>query len=1089
MKRIISAVLAVLMTLAYPVFAEENKTIYEMNLSDGVPEEIHSDSGLNIDVCEVDGQNSLKIEAASTGKYLYITVPFKKDVTYCISYKIRTESGNGTIRPMVTRTESFPHTELLSYTSTVTNQWNNVQTSYKCFLDYDLGTNDVTGEVSIPFNTVNTYYITDFKVFEQEYDKITYKLPYKPFDDIDGHWAKPVVTKMAFEGIVGGFPDGSYKPDETVSRAEFITMIMNYTDDDISEYKNGFTDISKNDWYADNVQTAYEKNYLPKAMTEDGKFYPERAITREEMAAVTSCIYKNSAPKLYKADLGKFTDRNEIDSSAYEDMEIAVRLGIVNGTDETHISPKDNATRAQAAAMITRLKQAVDNIKLKDTFVNFCEELIEACRKDTQGEFSDKLEKDLEYFKENTLVEHSGFREGLVSPVDSFFENPYVRMLFNTDENFARMYSRKDAVPLHVNNSNVKSFITAYVQPANQANTASSMMFLLGTPESPYSGNAEVLDNLLTMIETLSNATADNGDVAGFYNSTDANYNMFFYDPYCVMYYTFINTFPCFNLPSLSERYSEFITTGINFIRDTYGTGGYYEYYQNVDLLYLNSLMAAGMALGRDDWVKEAENLIEISYERMFSDGGTPYIYNETEIPSYHNSVLRDFMRIYTVCHNETIEKIMKKTEGYYKTMIEPSGVSTAGSANLIWKRSTATMTTSSMAPIITYKFTKDDYNKKMAQLQLLRTASLDFGEGAIFAMAQCWSPELNDLSGVDELQFEDNFITPNDNVNGFSGRFGNFSFIGDCMSRIVTDAPANVPGPFKIGKSAGRPSSIGATISDTNSITSSTRVDSHLHMAYSAVKIGTGSNPKDYANTAGKTWDSYIITDDFATLSSAYELGTFTGINGWEYFKRDGWMGKQTWFTEKDRLIGYIGLESQGTNKAEDMMAKLMFAEGDHVIEKIDNEHYKYGKFRVHVISTNYNDARIDDNAWRITAESHKGTAKAHELIFGMNSTEKIYGGESKYLLVEIYPEWNDDAEKIVFSKLPDGVVKIDITEEKGTKPLSLMFNETDKEVNLSLDNISTVYEVSDKEQEKSEAKNASGKIKIAPYKHVVVQ
>lgn len=1090
-RRFLSIILALTLFVPYVFAAEEEKntTIYSMNLEQGLPESISVDAGLEIKVAETDGKTALEITAAETGKYLYITVPFKKDVSYCISYNIKTKEGAGTVRPYITRQESFPNMELLSYTRTLSEEWQHIEHSYKCFMDYDFGTDDVTGEVSIPFNTANTYYITDFTVYEREYDKIAYEFPYKPFSDMDEHWSKAMVTKMAFEEVVNGFSDGTFRPDNTVTRAEFITMVMNYTKDEIKPYNNTLSDVSEKDWFAGNVMTAVQNGYIPESMTQNGKFFPNTPITREEMAAITACIYKNKAENIYKADLSGYTDIDEVSSGAYDDLSIAVRLGILKGTDATHISPKLSATRAQAAVMLARLSQAIDNIDLKNTFVNFCEELIDACENDGQNEFARDLEKDLEYFKENTLVEHSGFREGLVSEVDSFYENPYVRMMFNSDESFGHLYNWENAYPLHVNNKTIKNWITRYIMPASHANTASTMMFLLGTPESPYSGSTAVLDNLLTMIESLSHAADDNGDVAGFYGSTDANYNMFFYDPYCVMYYTFINTFPCFNLPSLSERYSEFITTGIEFIQNTYGKGGYYEHYQNVDLLYLNSLMAAGMVLDREDWIAEAENLIEIGYNQMFEDGGTPYIYNETEIPSYHFSVLRDFMRIYSVCHNETIEKIMKKTEGYYKTAIEPSGVSTLGSSILIWKRSNATMTTTNLAPIITYKFTNDEYNKKMAQLQLLRIPSLDYGDGAIWAMAMCWSPELNNLNSVEDLEFEDNFIIPNSNVNGFTGRFGNFSFVGDCMSRIVTEAPSNVPGPFKVGKSPGRPSSVGATISNAQSISSKTSVDSQLHMAYSAVKIGTGTTPKNYANTAGKTWDSYIITDDFATLSTAYKLGWFAGNGGWEYFDQEGWLGKQTWYTAKDRMIGYIALEAQDTNNMSDMMTKLMFAEGGHNIEKIDETHYKYGKFRIHVIKTNYNTVKIDDNAWRITAESHKGTAKAHELIFGTNSTEKIYKGESKYCVFDIYPEWAEDAQSVVFSRLPEGVIKLDIKENSNSEKISLLYNETDREVSLLLDKAKQVYEVSEQEQQKSELKELTGKLRISPYEHAVVK
>lgn len=1092
-KKILSLILILTFIMPYTSIASNEEVdsgiIYEMDLSNGIPEGVRADDGLELNVVEIDGKNALEIVAPVTGKYLYVEVPFKKDVTYCIEYTIKTKEGAGSIRTALTRQESFPNFELLTYTRSVNAEWAKVRHSYKCFMDYDFGTDDVTGDVSIPFNTVNTYYITDFTVYEKDYDNIAYEFPYKPFTDMDEHWAKPMVSKMAFEKVINGFSDGSFKPEGTVTRAEFVTMVINYTKDELKTYNNSLSDVSSGDWYANVLQTALDNGYIPESMTQNGEFKPNTPINREEMAAITACIYKQRAEDIYRADLSGYADLSSVSDWAKDDLSIAVRLGIVNGTDATHISPKSSATRAQAAVMLARLKQAVDNIALKSKFIEFCEKLIKTCEEDGQNTFANELRADLEYFKENTLVEHSGFREGLVTPVDSFYENPYVRMLFNTDEVFSKgLYSGKDYYPLHVSNKTIKQYITRYISPAGHANTTSNMMFLLGTPESPYSGNPEVLNNILTMIETLSNSTDDNGDVAGFYGSTDANYDMFFYDPYCILYYTFINTFPCFNLPSLSKRYSEFITTGMDYIKSTYPNGGYYNHYQNVDLIYLNSLMAAGMTLDRQDWIDEANEMIEISLERTFEDGGTPYLYNETECPSYHFAVLRDFFRIYTVCHSEKVAELLKKTEGYYKTAIEPSGVSTLGSSVLIWKRANATGTTDSMAPIITWKFSQDDYNKKMAQLQLLRIPSLDFTGGSIVAMAMCWTPELNDLNSVNELEFEDNFIIPNSNVNGFTGRFGNFSFVGDAMNRIVENPPSNVVKTFKNGSSGGKTSFVGATISNAESIASKTSIDSHFHMAYSAVRTGTKNTPDNFANTAHITNDSYIITDDFATLSTVYTLGTFNG-SGYEIIRKDGWLGKQAWFTAKDRMIGYMALESQAENKMGDMLSKLMFAEGGHKLEKIDSTHYKYGKFRIHVIKTNYDRVTIDDNARRCTSASHYRTALASELIFGNNSSDKIYKGESKYVIFDIYPEWAEDAKSVVFSRLPEGVIKLDIKETAESDKISLLYNETDKEVNIKIDKATELYEVQNEEQVKAEAKSFTGEVSIAPFEHAVVK
>lgn len=105
------------------------------------------------------------------------------------------------------------------------------------------------------------------------------------FSDIDGHWAQDWIEELANEGLTGGFPDGTYRPDQTVTRAQTAVFLLTaehgsgYTPD--GSATSPFTDISGH-WAEDWINQLYAEGLT--AGYPDGTFRPDTPVNRSEMA-------------------------------------------------------------------------------------------------------------------------------------------------------------------------------------------------------------------------------------------------------------------------------------------------------------------------------------------------------------------------------------------------------------------------------------------------------------------------------------------------------------------------------------------------------------------------------------------------------------------------------------------------------------------------------------------------------------------------------------------------------------------------------------------------------------------------------------
>lgn len=202
----------------------------------------------------------------------------------------------------------------------------------------------VSGTVKDNFLVMNTNHYSKYVILERS----------SQFSDITGHWAESNINAMAAKNILGGYVDGTFKPENTVTRAEFARMMVSALELKSVDYGGQFKDVKANDWFASAVATAYSNGVV--SGYPDGTFNPNGNITRAEMVSIISKTLKNIELSSGEVDriLADFDDAKSIQPWAREAMAKAVKAGVISGSNNK-LNPNGITTRAQAATVVYKV--------------------------------------------------------------------------------------------------------------------------------------------------------------------------------------------------------------------------------------------------------------------------------------------------------------------------------------------------------------------------------------------------------------------------------------------------------------------------------------------------------------------------------------------------------------------------------------------------------------------------------------------------------------------------------------------------------------------------------------------------------------
>ncbi len=180
------------------------------------------------------------------------------------------------------------------------------------------------------------------------------------FSDVGPNdWFYSMVQFAKHKGLMQGDPEGTFRPDDSMTRAELVTMFYRLEGKPAHSGSNPFKDVSSNDWYYDQILWAAE-NGLVNGKEAD-RFCPTDSITRQELVTLFHrYVNKKGLDSGNRIDLAIFGDRATIDSWATDPVQWAVAEGLVVGIQEGAgmvFAPKSTATRAQVATIMMRYIQ------------------------------------------------------------------------------------------------------------------------------------------------------------------------------------------------------------------------------------------------------------------------------------------------------------------------------------------------------------------------------------------------------------------------------------------------------------------------------------------------------------------------------------------------------------------------------------------------------------------------------------------------------------------------------------------------------------------------------------------------------------
>jgi|GEM_PF-3662825 len=200
------------------------------------------------------------------------------------------------------------------------------------------------------------------------------------FKDVpNNHWAKAAIDFAAQKGYVGGYPDGRFIPNGTITRAEFTAVLVRIAGVQAGS-SGAFTDIQKH-WASEAIQTAVARGIIAK---EDfgSTFQPNKNITRLEMSRMIARAlsldtkykaYLDAFKGLYNGDL-PFVDYREMKDKDLPFIGLAFGARTMNGYPDASFGMNKNATRAEAVVM---LKNYHDNRSKEPESFQYLRELKE----------------------------------------------------------------------------------------------------------------------------------------------------------------------------------------------------------------------------------------------------------------------------------------------------------------------------------------------------------------------------------------------------------------------------------------------------------------------------------------------------------------------------------------------------------------------------------------------------------------------------------------------------------------------------------------------------------------------------------------
>lgn len=165
--------------------------------------------------------------------------------------------------------------------------------------------------------------------------------------DYTDHWAKDTIQEWFDNEKILGYEDGSFKPENSIKRVEFMTMVNSaYDFEELAEIN--YIDADSEEWYYDEVQKAVEAGYI--VGDDEDTVRPTDEITRQEVAVIITRLNELEQ----NTDVSMFADKDDIADWAVGYVGAVAEAKYMIGDDDNNYCPTDDITRAEALVTLDR---------------------------------------------------------------------------------------------------------------------------------------------------------------------------------------------------------------------------------------------------------------------------------------------------------------------------------------------------------------------------------------------------------------------------------------------------------------------------------------------------------------------------------------------------------------------------------------------------------------------------------------------------------------------------------------------------------------------------------------------------------------
>lgn len=174
-------------------------------------------------------------------------------------------------------------------------------------------------------------------------------------------WCYTQVMQASEAGLMNGYGSSLFGKNDPITRGQMVQILYNYYGEDCGT-NSGFSDVPSSAWYAKAVTWASKKGVV--SGYSNGTFGPDNKLTREQM--VTILYNVAGRPATNTSALAQFNDRGQVAAYAVNGFSWAVSNKVVSGTSNTTLSPRGTATRAQVAVILIRYLENVEGVQFPD---------------------------------------------------------------------------------------------------------------------------------------------------------------------------------------------------------------------------------------------------------------------------------------------------------------------------------------------------------------------------------------------------------------------------------------------------------------------------------------------------------------------------------------------------------------------------------------------------------------------------------------------------------------------------------------------------------------------------------------------------